>query len=340
MRPKPFLQTLAALLLGAALGTVSLTGCGTGRKDATAAEGSGNKTLEIAVIPKGTTHVYWNSVHAGAAKAAKELGVIIHWQGPLKEDDRQVQIQTVQNFISRGVDAIALAPLDARSLVPVVKAAGSKDIPVIIFDSDLGSDAYRSFVATDNGEGGRLAARRLAEVVGGKGNVILLRYAEGSASTTHREEGFLAEMKKFEPAIKLVSANQYAGVTMEKAYQVAQNLLNRYPDVDGIFCANEVSTQAVLRALQTARKAGKVKLVGFDANETLVNALRTGEVHGLAVQDPFGMGYLAVKTAVQALQGETVSRRIDTGVTMVTADNTNEPRVSTLLHPETGKWLQ
>ncbi|MBD0257076.1 MAG: substrate-binding domain-containing protein, partial [Cytophagales bacterium] len=256
------------------------------------------------------------------------------------EDDRQVQIQTVQNFISRGVDAIALAPLDARSLVPVVKAAGGKDIPVIIFDSDLGSDAYRSFVATDNQEGGRLAARRLAEAVGGKGNVILLRYAEGSASTTHREEGFLAEMKKFEPAIQLLSANQYAGVTMEKAYQVAQNLLNRYPNVDGVFCANEVSTQAVLRALQTAKKTGKVKLVGFDATETLVNALRNSEVHGLAVQDPFGMGYLAVKTAVQALQGETVSRRLDTGVTMVTPENMAEPAVNALLHPEIEKWLQ
>ena len=340
MLPKPFLQSLAATLLGGCLSIVLLTGCNTGNKADSAAEVSGNKALEIAVIPKGTTHVYWNSVHAGAAKAAKELGVVIHWQGPLKEDDRQVQIQTVQNFISRGVDAIALAPLDARSLVPVVKAAGSKDIPVVIFDSDLGSDAYRSFVATDNQEGGRLAARRLAEAVGGKGKVILLRYAEGSASTTHREEGFLEEMAKFAPAIQLVSANQYAGVTMEKAYQVAQNLLNRYPNVDGVFCANEVSTQAVLRALQTAKKAGKVKLVGFDANETLVNALRTGEVHGLAVQDPFGMGYLAVKTAVQALQGETVSRRIDTGVTMVTPENMAEPQVNLLLHPEIEKWLQ
>jgi ribose transport system substrate-binding protein len=147
-------------------------------------------------------------------------------------------------------------------------------------------------------------------------------------------------MKKFEPAIQLLSANQYAGVTMEKAYQVAQNLLNRYPDVDGVFCANEVSTQAVLRALQTAKKTGKVKLVGFDANETLVSALRTGEVHGLAVQDPFGMGYLAVKTAVQALQGETVNRRIDTGVTMVTPENMAEPAVNALLHPEIEKWLQ
>lgn len=340
MRRKTFSYALVTLLLGGSLGLMGITGCSSRNNNAEASEAAGNKTWQIAMIPKGTTHVYWNSVHAGAAKAAKESGVTLHWQGPLKEDDRQVQIQTVQNFISRGVDAIALAPLDSRSLVPVVKAAGNKGIPVVIFDSDLDADLYRSFVATDNREGGRLGARRLAEAVGGKGKVILLRYAEGSASTTHREEGFLAEMKKFAPAIQLVSANQYAGVTMEKAYQVAQNLVNRHPDADGVFCANEVSTQAVLRALQTARKAGKVKLVGFDANETLVNAMKSGEVHGLAVQDPFKMGYLAVKTAVQVLQGEPVDRRIDTGVTMVTPENMATPEADALLHPEIEKWLQ
>jgi ribose transport system substrate-binding protein len=121
---------------------------------------------------------------------------------------------------------------------------------------------------------------------------------------------------------------------------VAQNLVNRYPDVDGVFCANEVSTQAVLRALQMAKKAGQVKLVGFDSNETLVNALKSKQVHGLAVQDPFKMGYLAVKTSVQVLQGETVDRRIDTGVTMVTPENLTEPGIDALLHPEIEKWLQ
>ncbi|MBC7890723.1 MAG: substrate-binding domain-containing protein, partial [Sphingobacteriaceae bacterium] len=144
-------------------------------------ESAAAEVIEIAMIPKGTTHRYWKSVHAGAAKAAQELGVKLHWQGPLREDDRQVQIQTVQNFISRGVDAIALAPLDSRSLVPSVKSARSKRIPVVIFDSDLDSPDYESFVATDNREGGRLGAKRLADVLGGRGKVMLLRYNEGSA---------------------------------------------------------------------------------------------------------------------------------------------------------------
>jgi ribose transport system substrate-binding protein len=317
--------------------TAQLLGCSraeTGQQGAEAAAVSEGKKLEIAVIPKGTTHVYWNTVHAGAAKAAQEFGVTIYWQGPLKEDDRQVQIQTMQNFISRGVDAIALAPLDARSLVPSVKAATGRNIPVVIFDSDLDSDAHASFVATDNIEGGKLSAKRMAEVLGGKGKVILLRYAEGSASTTNREEGFLLGMKDYGPAIELVSTNQYAGVTIEKAFQVAQNLLNRFPDVDGVFCTTEPSTQAMLRALQTSKKAGKVKLIGFDANDMLLQALRQGEVHGLAIQDPFQMGYLAVKTARQVVLGEPFDKRIDTGVMMVTPENLEEERVKKLLYPQ------
>jgi ribose transport system substrate-binding protein len=329
---KPLIYLLFAVFIQACSNSAS-------QKDASQADANSDN-IQIAVIPKGTTHIYWNSVHAGAAKAAKELGVTIHWQGPLKEDDRQVQIQTVQNFVSRGVDAIALAPLDSRSLIPSVKTARNRHIPVIIFDSDLGSDEYESFVATDNTEGGRLGAKRLAEVMGGKGKVILLRYAEGSASTTNREEGFLQGMKKYGKNIQIVSSNQYAGVTIEKALQVAQNLLNRYPDVGGVFCANETSAQAMLRALQMANKAGKVKLVGFDANETLVNALKKGEVHGLALQDPFNMGYLAVATATQALRGERYEKRIDTGVQMVTPDNMDEDEIKVLLYPEIDKWLQ
>jgi ribose transport system substrate-binding protein len=305
----------------------------------TAQSDANAENIKIAVIPKGTTHIYWNSVHAGAAKAAKELGVTIFWQGPLKEDDRQVQIQTVQNFISRGVDAIALAPLDSRSLIPSVKSARNRKIPVIIFDSDLGSEEYESFVATDNIEGGRMSAKRLSEVMGGKGKVILLRYSEGSASTTNREEGFLQGIREYGKDMELISSNQYAGVTIEKALQVAQNLLNRYPDVGGVFCPNETSAQAMLRALQMSNKTGKVKLIGFDANETLVNALKKGEIQGLALQDPFNMGYMAVATATQVIRGEKVEKRIDTGIQMVTLENMNEEDIKVLLYPEIDKWL-
>ena len=298
-----------------------------------------SERIQIAVIPKGNTHQFWKSIHAGAVKAAQELDVDIIWQGPQKEDDRQMQIQVAQNFISRGVDAIVLAPLDARSLVPPVEAAVRRDIPVIIIDSGLDSDVQAAFVATNNFEGGRTCARRLAELIDEDGKVIMLRYLEGSASTTAREEGFLAGLQEYAPNAVLLVENQYAGPTIEKALQASQNLLNRFAEVDGIFVANESSLQGMLRALQTSGRAGSIKLVGFDANETLIAGLTNGEIHGLVVQDPLGMAYLGVKTAVAVVKGEPYERQVDTRVMLITTDNFNTPEAQELLYPDFERWL-
>ncbi len=295
--------------------------------------------LEIAVIPKGTTHQFWKSIHAGANKAASELDVDIIWQGPQREDDRQLQIQVVQNFISRGVDAIVLAPLDARSLAPPVEAAVGRKIPVVIIDSALESDAQSSFVATDNHAGGRLCARRLADLLGKRGRVIVLRYQEGSASTAYREEGFLEEIRAYAPDIEIISENQYAGPTVERALQASQNLLNRFPEVDGIFASNESATQGMLRALETAGRAGTVRFVGFDANETLLAGLGAGHIQGLAVQDPFDMGYNGVKTAVAILRNEPFEPRLDTRILMITPETIDTPEARELLTPDLATWL-
>jgi len=302
-------------------------------------EQENNGIIKIAVVPKGTTHQFWKSIHAGAVKAAQELEVDIIWQGPLKEDDRQMQIQVVQNFISQGVDGIVLAPLDSRALVSPVKAASRRDIPVVIIDSDLESEDFQSFIATDNYKGGQMCAERMGELLGGEGTLIMLRYMEGSASTVAREAGFLDGMKNY-PDIDILSENQYAGATMEKAFQASQNLLNRFPDVDGIFCPNESSTHGMLRALQTAGKAGEVKFVGFDSNETLIEAMRNDEIHGLLVQDPFDMGYQGVKTLVSHLNGEEVSPKVDTNVMLVTPQNMEQSDAMALLTPELDKWLE
>ncbi len=301
-------------------------------------EGGESGTLQIAVIPKGTTHLFWKSIHAGAAKAAKELDVDIIWQGPQKEDDRQMQIQVVQNFVSRGVDGIVLAPLDDRSLVPPVRAAVNRNIPVVIIDSDLNDDIYKSFIATDNYKGGKLCAQQLAESLQSKGKVVVLRYSEGSASTTKREQGFMDGIKAF-PDIEVISSNQYAGATMEKAFQASQNLLNRFAQIDGIFCSNESATSGMLRALQTAGKAGKIKFVGFDTSETLLQGLRDGHLQGLAVQDPFQMGYLGVKAAYNVIKNQPVEKQVDTGVVMVTPDNLEDQQIQQLVHPDIEQWL-
>jgi len=305
--------------------------------------------LRIAVIPKGTTHVFWKSIHAGAVKAEQELkdvGVEVIWKGPLKEDDRESQIRVMEDFITRGVEGIVLAPLDDTALRRPVSDAVRRDIPVVIIDSDLKSDDYTSFVATDNYIGGRKGGERLAKLLGGKGKVIMLRYQEGSASTMNREQGFLDVLAEKYPQIEVVSSNQYGGATTESAYQASENLLAplRTPDgglsIDGIFCPNESTAFAMLRALQDSGLAGKVKYVGFDSSERLVQGLENGELHGLVLQDPINMGYLGVKTMVEHLRGRKVEKRIDTGSVVATPENMNEPEIRNLLDPDFKKWLQ
>jgi len=304
------------------------------------------KDFTIAVIPKGTTHEFWKSVHAGAVKAEQELNgkgikTKVFWKGPLREDDRDQQIQTVENFATRAVSGIVLAPLDSQALVNPVASAVQAGIPVVIFDSDLKSDKQVSFVATDNFKGGQMAGNFLAEQLGGKGNVILLRYAVGSASTEAREAGFLEALKKH-PDIKLISADQHAGPTRETSYQAAQNLLNRFgSEVNGIFCPNENSTIGMTKALRDIGKAGgKVKMVGFDAGSQSVLDMKNGDVQGLVVQNPVKMGYLGVMTIVDHLQGKKVEKRIDTGVALVTKENMTQPEMAELLNPPIKQYLQ
>lgn len=300
----------------------------------------------LAVIPKGTTHEFWKSIHAGAAKAEKELNiqgikVRLFWKGPLREDDRDQQIQVVENFTARKVNGIVLAPLDSQALVAPVVSAAQAGVPTVIMDSGLKSDKQVSFVATDNFKGGQLAGQFLAKLLGGKGNVVLLRYQVGSASTEAREEGFLDALKAF-PDLKLISADQHSGATRETAYQASQNLLNRYGrEVNGIFCPNETVTIGMAKALRDIGKAGgQVKLVGFDSGVQSVRDLTGNDLQGLVVQDPLKMGYLAVMTLVQHLQGKTVEKRIDTGVVLVTRDNMNEPAMAELLAPPIAKYLK
>jgi len=322
-------------------GVVSLlVGCG----PRNATEGPQGYTL--AVIPKGTTHEFWRSIEAGARKAEQELNsngvpVQVIWQGPLREDDRELQIQVVENFISRRVDGIVLAPLDDQALVNPVNTAVDAGIPVVIFDSGLNTDKQISYVATDNYQGGVLAGQHLAKLLGEKGNVILLRYQEGSASTSQREKGFMDAIAKF-PEIKVISDNQYSGATRETGYQASENLLIKFGNqVDGIFCPCEPPTIAMAKALRDIGKGGgKVKMVGFDAGTQSVKDLENGDVQGLVVQDPVKMGYLGVMTMVRHLQGQTVEKVIDTGVRLVTGENMTEPANAELLHPPLDRYLK
>ena len=326
----------AAMLLMLALSATGPAAC---------SRGQSSKAYAIGVVPKGTTHEFWKSIHAGAIKAARELEgrgikVNITWKGPLREDDREQQVQVIEGFLSQGMNGIVLAPLDDRALVRPVEEAKRAGIPTVIMDSDLASDQIVSFVATDNQKGGELAADRMGQLLGNKGKVLLLRYQEGSASTTFRENGFLQRMKSAYPGIRVISSDQYAGPTRDTAKRAAENLLNRFGnDLQGIFCVNESSTAGTLLALQDIDRAGKIAFIGFDSSQPFIDALRNGQLQGLVVQNPLNMGYLGVLTMVDHLQGKQVERRIDTGVWMITKENIDTAQSQELLKPPVDRYL-
>jgi ribose transport system substrate-binding protein len=308
----------AAVLL--AMGAISVQG-------AEAARG------RIAVIPKGTTHVFWKSVEAGAQAAGKELGAEIVWKGPLKENDRAQQIAIVEQFVTEGVSGIVLAPLDDTALRRPVALAMEKKIPVVIIDSALKGEAgkdFVSFVATDNRKGGQMGGERLAALLGGKGKVSLLRYQVGSASTDEREAGFTNALAK-QADLQLIVANRYAGATSGEAKTAAMNMIDKLKESDGVFTPNESSTFGMLLALRQNNLVGKIKFVGFDTSPVLLEALKTGEIHALVAQDPQKMGYLGVKTLMEHLKGQKVGSVVDTGVALVTSENLSDPEIKKML---------
>jgi len=313
---------------------IALAACG--EKPAPTPTSAAPTRLRIAVVPKGTTHEYWKSVHAGALSAGKELGVDVTFQGPEREDDREQQVALVQNLTGARQSAIVLAPLDNAALVGPVRGATAAGIPVVIIDSGLdgvvGTD-FVSYVATDNTNGGAMGAAQLAKVMSGQGRVLLLRYLEGSLSTTQREQGFIDSITS-NPGIELVDPRRYAGATRATAQEAAENLLAANPDIQGVFCPNEPSTFGMLLALKSRGMLGKVKFVGFDASDAAIAALRAGEMDGIVVQNPVRMGYLGVRTAVQAARGQRVDQRIDTGVTLITRENIDTPESQALLKPD------
>ena len=353
MRRRSTKYGMVAVLLGL---TAALAGCGHGDGGGSATGGStapagggtsaaGTTALQIAVIPKGTSHEYWKSIHAGAMKAQQELTakgtpINIIWKGTESEGDRNGQVTIVQNFITQKVSGMVLAPLDKDALKSPVHDAADHKIPVVIIDSSLTGSDYASFCATDNYKGGTLAGKKMGELLGGKGNVIVLSYALGSASTEAREKGFLDAVKGF-PGITVLSSNQYGGPTTEVAQKTSGNLLARYgAQVNGIFASNETNTRGMRLALKDKGLLGKVKFVGFDAAPDLVDALKAGEMQGLVVQNPFKMGELGVTTLVDSIQGKTVPKTVDTGVALVTAETLTAPDMQEYLHPPIDQYLK
>lgn len=308
--------------------TLFLTGCNKTK----------NSKLRIAVIPKGTTHEFWKMGEAGAKKAGNELGIDIIWKGPQKESDRAGQIKVVENFITQGVDGIALAPLDDKALVRSVTEAKNAGIKVAVWDSGLdesAGDAVISSVMTNNFAAGQDCGKRLAMLMNGSGKVLMLRHAVNHDSTTKREEGFLDGIKKAAPGIELLSIDQRGGVSIDEAMKVSESLLNQFGDqVDGVFTPNESTTQGMLRALDQAGLAGKFPFVGFDTNEALLQGLKDKKVSALAVQDPFQMGYTAVRNIFNSIQQKPFEANVDTGAVLLDLENIDTEEVQKIINPQ------
>ena len=343
-------STLWSSLAAAAGMAALLAGCGQHNSAQTGSSGGspaagGSGTLQIAVIPKGTSHEYWKSIHAGAMKAEQDLAksgtnINILWKGTETEGDRNGQVNIIETFITQHVSGIVLAPLDSQALVQPVHDAVSHKIPVVIVDSALNSKDYSSFCATNNEKGGEMAGDEMGKLLNGKGNVLVLAYAQGSASTEARETGFWTAIKKY-PGITVLSRNQYGGPTTDTAYKTSQNLLTRFgAQTNGVFASNETNTRGMRLALKDAGLLKKVQFVGFDAAPDLVTALKAGEIQGIIVQNPFKMGYLGVTTLVDAIQGKTVPQNVDTGVALVTSANVNDPAMQEYLNPPIAQYLK
>ena len=324
------------LILTSALGLAVLTQFGCDKKAENQGGGtgstpapSGSSKHAIAVIPKGTTHIFWQSVRAGAQKAGEEFGYQIFWNGPERETDRERQIQIIEDFIVQKVDGVVLAPLDRKALIPSVEKLDSLKIPCAIIDSGIDTDKYVCFAATDNYQGGAMAAKRMGEILQGKGKVVVVKYVPGSASTTERENGFIETIKKDFPGIEIVDT-KYGQDTVETALQATEDLLTRHPDLQGLYACNASTAVGALQGLQSQKRA-EVKMVGFDAEKALLNGLKAGQIDALVVQNPFKMGYEGVKAVVSKIKGETVPKKLDTGVELITKASLDDPKIKDLL---------
>jgi ribose transport system substrate-binding protein len=291
----------------------------------------------IAVIPKGNADIFWQSVHAGAVKAARENASEIVWNGPASESEYAQQIQIVDAMINRHVDAIALAPIDRQGMAGVVNRAADRNVPVIIYDSGVDTDRFVSQVATDNYKGGQLAAERMGKVLNGKGKIVIVAVKPGAASTEAREKGFEDVVHQKFPDIQILD-KRYGMAVVATSLTVAENMLTAHPDLDGIFSSNESTTIGTAQALRSRPR--KVKLVGFDSSPALLDDLKSGLIDSLVIQNPFEMGYQAVTAAIKHLQGQPVTKIVDMAPKLIALENLNDPEIQAQLHPDLKKYLE
>jgi ribose transport system substrate-binding protein len=290
----------------------------------------------IGVVPKATSHLFFLSVHAGVEQAARDLHVEVLWNGPQNETDYARQIEIVDSMITRQVAALAISATDEQALVAPLERAIRAGIPVTIFDSAVNITNYVSFIATDNYAAGCTSARTLAGFIASQGKVGMVMQKPGGTSTVLREQGFEATISKEFPRIQIV-ARQYGMADAARSRAAAEDILTAHPDLAGIFASSEAASLGSIQAIRNRNLSGRVKLVTFDFSKAHVEALQDGTISAMLVQDPFRIGYEAVKSLKDQLSGRKPVKRLELPARVILKSDLDKPDVRELLFP---KWLK
>jgi ribose transport system substrate-binding protein len=314
------------------LAVAACTGGGTTASPAGSAAASGGAAgAYIPVISKGFQHQFWQAVKQGSEKAATEFGVTITFEGPATEAEVDKQIEMLQAALDKKPAAICFAALDSQAATPLLERAKSENIPVIGFDSGVDSDIPVTTAATDNIAAAGEAAKRMATLIGDAGEVAVVAHDQTSRTGIDRVKGFTDEITANHPNITIVDT-QYGGGDQLKSTDIAKTIIQAHPNLKGFFGANEGSAIGVLNGVTESNKAGQITVIGYDSGKAQIDAIKSGVMAGAITQDPIGIGYKCVESAVKALNGETLPKNIDTGFHWYDKTNVDAPEIAALLY--------
>ena len=285
----------------------------------------------IPVISKGFQHQFWQAVKAGSEQAAVDYNVDITFEGPPSESDVDKQIEMLQAALAKNPAAICLAALDTKAVIPLLEEAQAKGIPVVGFDSGVDSDIPVATATTDNVAAAALAADKMAELIGGAGQVAVLVHDQTSRTGIDRRDGFVNRIAEAYPDVEIVNVDYGAGDHL-KSTDLAKAVIQANPDLKGYFGANEGSIIGVLNAVTELDKVGEIVVIGYDSGKQQMDAIRSGAQAGAITQNPIGIGYKCVEAAVKTLNGETVDKIIDTGFFWYDATNIDSDEIKPLLY--------
>ncbi|MGV2292526.1 ABC transporter substrate-binding protein [Trinickia sp. YCB016] len=283
----------------------------------------------IPLISKGFQHQFWQAVKAGAEQSAKEHNVRITFEGPETEAMVDKQIDMLSAALAKKPQALGIAALDSKAAIPLLKRAQSEKIPVIAFDSGVDSNIPLTTCATDNLAAAALAADKLAEAIGDSGEVGVIVHDQTSRTGIDRRDGFLKEMKAKHPNIKIVSV-QYGGGDHLKSAEIAKAMIAANPNLKGIFGANEGSAEGAAIGVKESGK--KLVLVGYDSGKEQKEDINSGLMLGAITQNPVGIGKCVVDSAVKAMHGETLPKKVDTGFYWYDKTNMSDPKIAAVLY--------